>query len=77
MFGHRAGSSVTVDHQRDTGHQRPGGEVLSQLKAHGRGRDQPGASEQLLDLTANIGAVPGRPARTQPGQDRLDCSGAI
>ena len=63
VFGHPASRSVAVDQQRDANHQRPGGEVLGQLKAHGRGRDQPGARDQLLDLTANIGGVPGRPAR--------------
>ena len=54
VFGHAASRSIAVDHKRDTGHQRPSGEVLGQLNPHSRSRDQPGASEQLLDLTPNM-----------------------
>ena len=45
----------------------PGGDVLGELDPGGGVGDQVGLGEQDLDLAADVGGVPGRPLRPEPG----------
>jgi len=49
--------------------QGAGGEVFSQLQPRRRPADHPGAGDELFDFPADIGRVPARAPRPQPGQD--------
>ena len=48
---------------------RSRGDVLGELGSYGGVGDDPGAGEQLLDLSADVRRVPPRSARCEPGQD--------
>jgi len=54
--------------QRHRGGGGAGGDVLGQLGPHAGLGDHPGAGEQQLDLPAQVGLVPCRTGRGQPGQ---------
>jgi hypothetical protein len=59
-------------HQGNAPAKGTGGEVLGQLEAHRRVGDDALGCDQLLDLAANVGDVPRRPAGGQSAQYPVD-----
>jgi len=64
-------------HQWDAPAKGSGGEVLGQLEAHRRFRDDALRGDQPLDFAADVGGVPGRAAGGQPGRHGVDGSFAV
>ena len=69
----RARARRVAVEQRHAPADGAGGQVLGQLAPHrGVGDQTSAAGDQLLDLAADVGGVPGRPARPEPRRHLVD-----
>ena len=67
MLGH-----VVAGQQRHAAGDGAAGQVLDQLAAHRRRRHDVDGGDDPLDLAADVGGVPARPTRPQPGEHQVD-----
>lgn len=69
--------NVVVVEQRHAALEGADGEVFGELTTDARRRDDVNAGDDPLDLAPDVGSVPGRAARSEPGQDGVGDEGAV
>ena len=68
---------VVAVQQRHASFHGAGGEVLGQLASHRAGRDDVDGGDDAFDLAADVGGVPARAARADPGERDVDDGVAV